>query len=710
MSERLSLKVKLPIVVAATMTIVIVVLAGLAYREVRQAQFDIASERLLRVSNQLVALTANANQNRLTLYDSLADDPSVVSLVTSPGARGGADPTSSPPAVAAAVDSALAADAQFLAYRIVSADGSVVFRSADDPEPLEPALGPVSTVGEYVSWGGRLAFSMSVPIEAEGEQLGSLVVWRNTAQLNETTLQALQDLMGVRTGIYVGSPGTDWTDLRGRIDPPPAEAIARAGDDVPSMVDYEWHGARKFGVAAYIEGVPWILLVDLPAETVLAPAQSFLIQLLLLSPFAVLAVALSAWFLGITIARSLRETTLAAEAIAAGEEGHRVPVRGNDELGRLAGSFNSMAQQIEDTQRAMEDMNASLRTMLDGAPLPIIVLSNSSKVRMWNRAAERTFGWSREEVLSAPMPLRAMGDTPLELPEGRSGSEGVEARVRAKDDRILDLYIAAAPTYSATGRIDGRILACDDITARKRQEEQLARYAEKLARSNAELENFAYVASHDLREPLRMVRSFTGLLAERYADQLDEVGERYISFARGGAERMDDLIKALLEYSRVEGDREEAVPTDSGRALDAALEIMGPAIREHGASVTVDDMPEVVVNQSQLTRVFQNLISNAIKFSGETPPAVHISAVRRGDRWVFGVQDNGIGIEPVYHDRIFQIFKRLHGLDEYSGTGMGLSICKKIVEANGGAIWVDSNADQGACFYFTLPARAARVA
>lgn len=704
MSERLSLKVRLPIVVAATMTVVIVVLAALAYREVHQAQFDVASERLLRISNQLATLTVNANQNRLQLYDSLANHPSVVALVDDPNSRAGGMELAAP------VDSTLRAEAQFLAYRVVSMDGEVVLSSGDDPESLAPAIGPVTSVGQIVPWGGRLVFSMSAPIVADGERRGSLVVWRMTAQIDEDAYQALLDLMGARTGIYLGSPGYDWSDLRTRIDPPPAEALALARDEVPSMVRYEWNGTDRFGVATYLQGIPWVLLVDLPAETVLAPARSFLVRLLLLSPFAVLAVALSAWFLGTTIARSLRETTLAAEAIATGKEGHRVPVRGDDELGRLARSFNTMAQQIEDTQRAMEDINASLRTMLDGAPLPIIVLDRRDKVRMWNRAAERTFGWTREEVVGAPMPLRAAGDTRLDLPEGVSGAEGVEARVRAKDEHTIDLYIAAAPTYAATGRIDGRILACDDITARKRQEEQLARYAEKLARSNAELENFAYVASHDLREPLRMVRSFTGLLAERYANELDEVGERYISFARGGAERMDDLIKALLEYSRVEGDRDEAVPTDSRLALQTALEIMGPTIREHDATVTFDEMPEVVVNQSQLTRVFQNLISNAIKFRGEAPPKVHVSSVRRGDRWVFGVQDNGIGIEPVYHDRIFQIFKRLHGLEEYSGTGMGLSICKKIVEAHGGAIWVDSNADEGACFYFTLPARAARVA
>lgn len=706
MSERLSLKVKLPIVVAATMAIVIVVLAGLAYREVRQAQFDIAGERLLRVSNQLATLTVNGNQNRLAFYDSLADHPSVAAFVTSgdePVAASATDLT-------AALDSALTADAQFLAYRIVSADGRVVFRSAEDPEPLEAPVGPAPTVGEIVRWDGGLAFSMAAPIDIDGQHRGSLVVWRTTAELDEDTMSALQDLMGVRTGIFLGSPGHPWSDLRGRIDPPPAEAFAGAADETPSMVDYEWNGVRRFGVATYLEGMPWIMLVDLPAETVLAPARAFMLRLLLLSPLAILVVALSAWFLGITIARSLRETTLAAEAIAAGEEGHRVPVRGRDELGRLARSFNTMAQQIEDTQHAMEDINASLRTMLDGAPLPIIVLDRSDRVRMWNHAAERTFGWSRDEVVGRPLPLRAVGNTRLELPEAVTGSDGIEARVRVKDDRVLDLYVAAAPTYAATGRIDGRILACDDITARKQQEEQLARYAEKLARSNAELENFAYVASHDLREPLRMVRSFTGLLAERYSDQLDEVGERYISFAQGGAERMDDLINALLEYSRVEGDREEAAPTDSGRALQTALDILGPAIREHGASVTFDDMPEVVVTASQLTRVFQNLISNALKFRGEESPEIQVSAVRRGDRWVFGVQDNGIGIEPVYHDRIFQIFKRLHGLEEYSGTGMGLSICKKIVEAHGGAIWVDSNAGEGACFYFTLPARAARVA
>ncbi|TMR90965.1 sensor histidine kinase [Nonomuraea basaltis] len=229
--------------------------------------------------------------------------------------------------------------------------------------------------------------------------------------------------------------------------------------------------------------------------------------------------------------------------------------------------------------------------------------------------------------------------------------------------------------------------------------------AEELRRSNGELEQFAYVASHDLQEPLRKVASFTQMLEQRYSTQLDERARQYIYYAVDGAKRMQLLINDLLDFSRVGRVTGERTVTDSGEALNAALENLSATIEDTEATVTRDDLPKVKGNRLQLTQLFQNLIENAIKFRSEAPPRIHIGAKRSGGMWEFSCADNGIGVEPKYADRIFLIFQRLHARDVYPGTGIGLALCRKIVEYHGGQLWLDRSAEgQGATFRWTLPA------
>jgi signal transduction histidine kinase len=240
----------------------------------------------------------------------------------------------------------------------------------------------------------------------------------------------------------------------------------------------------------------------------------------------------------------------------------------------------------------------------------------------------------------------------------------------------------------------------DLIQARQALEKSVV----ELARSNSDLQQFAYVASHDLQEPLRMVASYTQLLAKRYKGKLDADADEFIAYAVGGASRMQKLIQDLLSYSRVDTQGQAGEPTPVGSVLDYALGNLRAALEESRAEVTRDPLPTVMADERQLLQVFQNLLSNALKFRGEQPPRVHVSAERRGNEWVFSVRDNGIGIDPQYAGRIFVVFQRLHNISEYPGTGIGLAICKKIVERHGGRIWMESQPGQGATFYFTLPA------
>lgn len=242
-----------------------------------------------------------------------------------------------------------------------------------------------------------------------------------------------------------------------------------------------------------------------------------------------------------------------------------------------------------------------------------------------------------------------------------------------------------------------------DITQQKLAEMDQLRLVAELERSNRELERFAYVASHDLQEPLRMVASYTQMLERRYADKLDGAARDFIKFAVDGAARMQRLIDDLLAYSRI-GNRAAALRSmATHEALGAALANLQAAIQETGAVISTTELPRVTADPTQITQLFQNLIGNAIKFRGPLRPTVHVSAEIRGGMAEFSVRDNGIGIDPQYEDRVFEIFQRLHSRFEYPGTGMGLAICKRIVERHGGAIRVESSEGGGAAFIFTLP-------
>jgi two-component system, chemotaxis family, sensor kinase Cph1 len=230
----------------------------------------------------------------------------------------------------------------------------------------------------------------------------------------------------------------------------------------------------------------------------------------------------------------------------------------------------------------------------------------------------------------------------------------------------------------------------------------LEQRAVELNRSNAELEQFAYVASHDLQEPLRMVASYLELLAERYKGQLDEKANKYMDYAIDGAVRMKSLIEDLLAFSRLtRGKPYEKMETQS--AFDEALANLSKTIEEKGAEVTQGALPPLMANRTLMVQLFQNLIGNALKFCEQAPPRVHVGAEPKNGEWLFTVRDNGIGIAPQHQERIFQIFQRLHGREKYSGTGMGLPICKKVVERHGGRIWVESQPGAGSTFLFTLP-------
>jgi PAS domain S-box-containing protein len=243
-----------------------------------------------------------------------------------------------------------------------------------------------------------------------------------------------------------------------------------------------------------------------------------------------------------------------------------------------------------------------------------------------------------------------------------------------------------------------------ELIALREAEEEIKKKTEELARSNLELRQFAYIASHDLQEPLRAISGFTELLAKRYQGQLDEKADKYISFITEGSLRMQHMIQDLLLYSRVETQAHEFVKTDSNESLEQAVTNLRVSIQESNPVITNDPLPEIIADGEQITLLFQNLIGNAIKYhKPNVTPIIHISVQKDEKNWQFSVADNGIGIDEKYSDRLFKIFQRLHTRDEYPGTGIGLAVCKRIVERHDGTIWLKSTPGEGTTFYFTIP-------
>jgi signal transduction histidine kinase len=351
--------------------------------------------------------------------------------------------------------------------------------------------------------------------------------------------------------------------------------------------------------------------------------------------------------------------------------------------------FSSALWHVEDAERFAALCNSTQQTRLHiGMGLPGRVAKNGKPA------------WIRDVLEDTNFPMQAVA---LELDV--RGAFAFPVLVQGEVVAVLEFFSheVEEPDEELLNVMSNVGAQLGQVVERSRAQQEIARNAEDLARSNAELEQFAYVASHDLQEPLRMVASFTQLLARRYQGKIDAEADEYIRFAVDGAQRMQTLILDLLSYARLSTKGQAPQPIDAASICGAALAQLRQSIKDRNAVVTVDPLPTVLGYGTQLTQLFQNLISNALKYCNRQQPEVHVSATAAADHWVFSVRDNGIGIEPQYFERIFQMFKRLHTREQYSGTGIGLALCKKIVARHRGQIWVESQPGLGSNFHFTIP-------
>lgn len=327
----------------------------------------------------------------------------------------------------------------------------------------------------------------------------------------------------------------------------------------------------------------------------------------------------------------------------------------------------------------------------------------------WNQGAERLFGYTEVEAvyqsISIIIPPDRLDEEPKILDRLKRGERvGHFETIRMrKDGSRLNISLTISPVRDADGQIVGASKIARDITERIRQDEALRAANAALEQANADLQQFAYSASHDLQEPLRAIMTYSELLQKTCGDSLGESGNEFVAHTVQAAARLDNLLRNLRIYIQVSGSDDPPGESESAEALRKALLDLEVTIKESGASISSARLPRVRMNEFQLEQIFQNLIGNAIRYRGERPPQVEIDAQRQEREWLFTVRDNGIGFEPRFAEQIFGMFKRLHNQAEYPGTGMGLAICKRIIERGGGRIWVNSVPGKGSTFYFTIP-------
>ncbi len=582
-----------------------------------------------------------------------------------------------------------------------------------------------------------------------GISLQRLADAMNSANLGHNSQITLVDRRN--GGLVLVAPNAQ--DVLAPFDGPQAATDAvQSGGSVALNARVE--GNDTLVAVAPVVGLPWSIVVDQSSDTAFAAIGGMTrTNVMLVIPVILIAALISAW-MAMQITNPLLRLKRAAQGLAAGDLSRRLNFTQRDEVGEVGRVFDLMADSLSaraadlesaisslrheiemrgQTEKALEETRDQLevrveertnalsqalerlafseqrfRSLIEGSQEGIILSDADGTITYVSPSNERLLGWPPDELIG-----RNASD--ITHPEDQSVRQHTRDRVLAapgsaatdvwrlqRADGVYRWMEVQVTNLLDTPAVNEIVANFRDITERRELEEAMQATLADLKRSNADLEHFAYVASHDLQEPLRMVSNYTQLLARRYQGRLDDDADDFIAYAVEGATRMQQLIEDLLRFSRVGTRGRELEPVGMETVLDRAMFNLQTAIAESSAVVTHDPLPEVLGDESQLTQVLQNLIGNAIKFRGTEAPEVHIGVESQGSLARFCVRDNGIGIDPQFQDRIFVLFQRLHSRAEYPGTGIGLTLCKRIVERHGGEMWVESAVGEGASFYFTL--------
>ncbi len=614
-------------------------------------------------------------------------------------------------------------------------EGSVVLSTKTQAEPRLPRNPARSdTVDFFKTETGELGLLSHGPLLLDGKRIGTIEMETGATGLAAVT-KSYEGLGKTGETILAKADGQDGivylTPLR--FDPSSQlspYALTEAEKPIFAAVSQEeklftrgrdYRGEKVLSVTRYVESADIGLEVKVDRVEALLP----ILQLRRMTIASALVtfglVAAISWFLANSILRPIEQLTRSAHIIESGEYQHRAKVDGKDEIADLADAFNLMAQQLTAANRNLEEKIAKRTEQLERSKerFELAVSGSAAGIWDWDLASDQIFFSDRFKELLGYQPTEfddsfeawerrihpderepVIAALRQHLNNGHSVGKDMfdqEFRIQRRDGNYRWFHTRGQAVREASRDAPSRMAgSITDIHSKKQ-------YEARLEHSVRELEQFAYVASHDLREPLRMVASYVKLLERRYADKLDESAKDFINYAVDGANRMQKLIEDLLTYSRVGSKPQDLQPIHAEQALSEAMINLQEAIRETNAEVTHDPLPMVSADQTQLIQLLQNLIANAIKFSsGGQIAKVHLSAKPLDGKWCFSVRDNGIGIKKQYQERIFKIFQRLHSRDDFEGTGIGLAVVHKIIERHGGSVWLESEEGEGTTFFFTL--------
>ncbi|MCB1782645.1 MAG: PAS domain S-box protein [Alphaproteobacteria bacterium] len=472
-------------------------------------------------------------------------------------------------------------------------------------------------------------------------------------------------------------------------------------DGIPVVINYS-----KNNFIPFEENRTLTIAIVAPRDILLGPVYKIRNNFILLTTMMVLLASASAALFSNLLVQPLNKMIAEIRAYGHGREKLDLPVTATDEIGELARAFDDMKMNLEQARLAETKVLTRLQAIVDNTVDGLITINEKAEIIDYNKACEKIFGYTPEEIIGKNIKT-LMPDHYAEKHEdylknyhetgvAKIIGKGREVEGKRKDGTIFPLDLSVSEvSRNGEKRLYSGIVR--DITLRKQAEEEIMR-------SNEELEHFAYIASHDLQEPLRMVSNFTRILDEEYGENMDQQARQYMNFITEAAQRMQHMVSDLLEYSRIGSSSAGFEEFESREQIGIALQLLKDTIEETGATVTSEPMPALLASPVRFSRLIQNLVGNALKYSPkDRPPVIHIAVTEEAENWLFSVKDNGIGIREEFLEQIFIIFRRLHGKNEYAGRGMGLAVCKKIVESFGGKIWAESEFGKGSTFFFTIP-------
>lgn len=712
-----SLRVRLPVLIGSVILLMLAVFLGVAHYQVERTLEQAGGERAKVAADQLANLLTLSAQQRLAEVRGAAGADPIRRLLREQTDETRAAALKRLASVAGAGQPPVEVwDAA--RNRVVEMIGP----AAPDGRtaPVLPSSAPSQAgLSEFRVSGNTVFFEAIAEVLPDssnpgsaGQRLGYVRVRRSFAAAS--TSDVISRLVGRGAVVLIGNRSGDvWSNLAKAVPAPPVR-VAQDGVQSYRAADGEQH----LGAVALISGTPWAVWVGFPYSVVAAPAWTFTSRMLLIGLCFVLAVALAARAVSGRITTPLYDLTHAAESIASGNYTERVAADREDEIGRLGSAFNAMTQRVEESHRdleqrvqqrvaevkeAREELDRFFSLSLD----LLCIASNDGYFKRLNPAWQDVLGWTADELTSRPYSqfvhpddLASTQSERTKLAEGNSVL-AFENRYRHKDGTYRWLQWKAVPSIE-----QGVVYAAArDITEQKRAEQALQVHADALATANRELESFSYSVSHDLRAPLRHVTGFATLLEQRAAQSLDEQGRHYLKTMKESANQMGRLIDDLLAFSRMGRTPLTKRPVDLASLIqDVRGEVLADA---NGRDIEwmIESLPSVDGDPSMLRLVFVNLLSNAVKYT-RTRSAARIEVGRNGgspDETVIFVRDNGVGFDMQYAHKLFGVFQRLHRVDEFEGTGIGLANVRRIVHRHGGRVWVESEVDRGTTFYVALP-------